>query len=76
MPGESRFDSNLRRLGVTNLTHQHRIRVLSEDAPQGAGKGQPTLGGNLHLIDTLQLILDGVFHRNDIVLDRLHLFKR
>ena len=51
---------------VTDLTHQHHIRVLPQDRPQGGREREPGLFVHLHLHDATEAVLHRVFDRDDV----------
>src|SRR5262249_41568904 len=65
--GQCRLDSNLRSLFVTNFADHDLVRIMAQNRSQAAGKGQPFLLVDRDLGDAVQLILDRVFDRDDLV---------
>ncbi len=51
---------------IADLPHHHHIRVLPQKGSQGAGKGQPSLGVDLHLVDSGQVDLHRIFGGGDV----------
>ena len=66
MSGQGCLDSQIRSLGVSDLTNHDDIWVLPEETSKGRCKGQANTGINLHLIDSGDLILNRIFNRNYI----------
>ena len=66
MPGERGLDRDLGSLSVANFADHHDVGVLSQDRAQAGGKGQPDLGIDLGLANTLHRIFDRVLDRQDI----------
>src|SRR5262249_40036433 len=64
---------NLGRLQVANLTDQDDIRVLPQDRPQRGCKGQLNISIDRALADAIDFVLDGVFRRDDFVLNGVQL---
>ncbi len=60
------LDGYFCRLQIADLPHHHHIRVLPQEGAQGAGKGQPSLGVDLHLIDAGQVDLHRIFGGRNI----------
>src|SRR5580704_15823876 len=74
MPGQRRLHGDQRRFGVANFTDHHDVRVLAQERPQTGGERQSDFRMDLHLVDTLNVVLDGVFDRHDLrlgVVDRV-----
>ena len=57
---------NLYSFQITDFTDHHHVWILSQNSTQATGKGHVHLGVYLGLTDTIQVILDGVFHSEDI----------
>ena len=57
---------------IADLTNQHHIRILAEDRPQRAGKGQLDLLVDLRLVHTGDLVFDRIFNRDDVRPLRAH----
>ncbi len=68
MTGLGRLDSDFGGFEIANFPHHHHIRVLSQEGAQGAGKGEPRLGVDLHLIDAGQVDFHRIFGGRDIYL--------
>ena len=65
MPGERRLHRDLGGLGVADFADQNNVRVVAQNRPEPARKGEPGLFVDLNLIDALELIFNRVFHRDD-----------
>ena len=76
VPGEGRLDGDLRRLMVTNLTHQDNIRSLSHHGAKNALEGQSELMANLRLVDTRQVVLDRVLGGDNLHIRRVQVLQR
>src|SRR6478672_5821898 len=66
--GQRRFHRNIGGLVVANFTHHHDVRVLPQNRTQGRRKIQSDVVAHRNLIDSVELVLDRVFHRHDVVL--------
>src|SRR2546430_13623925 len=66
--GQRRFYRNVGGLVVANFTHHHDVGVLPQDRAQGRGKIQPDLVTYRDLVNPVELVLDRVLHRHDVVL--------
>ena len=67
MPGQARLDGDLRGFQIADFSHHDHIRVLPQDGPQAAREGQALLLVDGNLQDARQLVLDGVFDRDDLL---------
>ena len=70
VPRQCRLHRRVRRLAVANLAHHHDVRVLAKHRPQRRGKRQTGRLVNLNLVDHLDLVLDGIFNRDEVQLRR------
>ena len=66
MPGQRRLDGDSCRLDVTHFPNHDDIRVLTDDGPEGRGKGQSDLWLGLDLIDPFKLVFDRILDGNDL----------
>ena len=71
MAGEGSLNGDLGRLAVADLAHHDDVRILPQNRAQPVRERELDLGIHLHLTDTLQLILDRVFDRDDVALGRV-----
>ena len=76
MAGQRRLDRDLRRLGVADLADHDLVGVVPQDRAQAARERQALLLVDRDLRDALQLILDRILDRDDLVFDRLDLRER
>ena len=74
--GQRSLDGVFGRFSIPNFTDEHDVWVMPKDASQRGSKGQTDLGVNLDLIDPIELVLDWVLGRDDLVLRRSNLQKR
>src|SRR5207253_726270 len=70
--GERSLDGHFRRLHIADFTHQDNVGVLTQDAAQPGGEGEANLGPDLDLADPGNLVFDGVFHRDDVLVRGVH----
>ena len=56
---------------IANFSHHNDVGVLTENRAQTVGKGQIDARVHLDLPNTIELVLDGVFHGDDIYLGRV-----
>ncbi len=66
MAGERCLESDFRGLPVPDFSDHYDIRVLTQDRPQGIGKGDLHCLVHLNLGDPVNLIFYRVFNRGDI----------
>ena len=66
MPREARLNGNVRSFIIANFTDHHHIRILAEDCPETSGKCHICFGIDLGLTDPLNVILDRIFHCQDV----------
>ena len=64
--GERRLHGDLGGLHVADLADHHHVRVLTQDGAQRLGKRHVDAGVHLRLPHPIQVVLDGVFHRQDV----------
>src|SRR5438105_4813507 len=76
MSGQRRFDRDLRRLEVADLTDQNDVRVLPEERSQRGGEVQSDRLFHLHLIDAGQIEFDRIFGGHDVDFGRIHFRQR
>src|SRR5450756_793322 len=76
VPGQGGFDSDLRRLAITNFANEHNVRVLTQDAAQAVGKRHIGLDIDLHLVDSVHLVLDRVLDRDDVLAGHIQTVER
>ena len=74
--GERRLHSHIGRLLVTNLTHHHDVRVLTQNLTQCACEGEPDLGLGLDLVNPEQLVLNRVLNGHNIFRDLIQTVQR
>src|SRR5262249_52029796 len=58
---------NLRGLEVADLADQHYVRILAQDGAQPARERHFDLGVDLRLADAVDVVLDRVFDRHDVL---------
>ena len=75
MAGQGRLHADLRGLFVTDFPHHDHIRILAQERPQSAGKGQPDRGLDLDLIDPVQPVLHRIFDGHDVFRRRSNLIE-
>ena len=64
--GERGAKADAGRFRVADFAHHDDVRILPQKRPEGSGEGQTDLRLHLDLIDSLELVLDGVFDRADV----------
>ena len=69
MTGQRRLYRDLGRFDVANLAHQDPVRILPQDGPQALGERVADRGVDRHLHDAVDVVLDRVFGRDQLVLD-------
>ena len=65
--GERRAHGDLRGLEIADFSDHDDVRVLANNVAQARRKGQPDLGIHMDLVDTRQLVLDRILHRDDLL---------
>ena len=71
MTGQRGADRDLRRLEVAGLTDEDDVGVLAQEGAQRRREGPAHAVVDLHLVDALQVVLDGILGRHDVVLGRI-----
>src|SRR5450830_929861 len=71
VPGQGGLDSDLRRLAIPDLADEHNVGVLTQDAAQAVGERHVRLDIDLHLVESIHLVLDRVLHRDDVLSGRV-----
>ena len=66
--GQRSLNRVLGRFEVSNFPDQNHVGVMSQNTAKRRSKRQANLGVDLNLVDTIQLVLDRVFGRDDLVL--------
>ena len=69
MAREGGLDRDARGLGVPDLADHDDVGVGAEHGPQALGEGEARLEVHLDLVDPGDLVLDGVLHGEDVLLD-------
>ena len=67
MAGQRGLHGNLCCFSITHFANHDDVRVLPQDGAQGIGEAQANLLVHLNLVNALQLILDRLFDRDDLV---------
>ena len=67
MAGKRRLNCDLRRLLVANFADHDLVRVVPQDGPQTAGKSEAFFFVDGNLCDAANLIFDGVFNGDELV---------
>src|SRR5205823_6304133 len=63
---QRRLDGELRRLVIEDLADEDDVGRLPQHGPDDAGEIQTDLVLHFHLVDARQVVLDGVFRRDDL----------
>ena len=66
VPGQGGLDGDVGRLAVANLADHDDIRILAKDRPKAGGEGEPDLGVDLGLADSVDGIFDRILDREDV----------
>ena len=66
MAGERGLDGNLGRLAIADLPHHDLVRIVPEDRAKPAGERQAFFLVHRDLDDAVELVLHGVFDRDDL----------
>ncbi|CAB4879527.1 unannotated protein [freshwater metagenome] len=69
--GKCGLDRDLRRLAVADLTDHDDVGIRTHHRSQTVGEGQACSRIDLNLRDPLDLVLDRVLDRDDVLLDRV-----
>ena len=69
VPGQSTLDRDFSGFKVADFTDQNLVRVVSEDRPQHIRKRHIDIRIDWYLNEPLDVVLDGVFRRNNFCLD-------
>ena len=62
--------------GVANFADHDDVRVLPQDGAQTGGEGPAGFRVDLHLVDALEHVFDGVFDGDDVLRCAAHLIER
>ena len=65
MTSEAGVGGNAGSLKISNLADHNDIRGLAQNGSESSRKGHPDLRVHLHLVNTIHLIFDRLFHRDD-----------
>ena len=57
---------------IADLSHKNNVGILAQDGSQPGRKGHTGLGIDLDLVYAIELIFNGIFHRDDVLGRRLH----
>src|SRR5690606_38581174 len=68
---EGRTHGDLECLLVSHFADHHDVRVLTQDTSQGGGESHADVRTHLHLVDAGKLILNRVFHGDDVDFGRI-----
>ncbi len=66
MPCLRRFDSDVRRFQVSDLTNHDDVRVLTQEGSQCLRKAEAYPGVDVDLVDAFQVDFRGVFGRGNV----------
>ena len=76
MAGQRGLDRNPRRLKITDFAYHDDVRVLTQDRAQCVGEVEADLGLHLDLVDSRQLVFDGIFHSEQFKFRAIEIFQR
>ena len=68
MSSETGLDTHLGGLGISHLTDEDNVGGLTEHGTDDAGEIQSDVVPDLDLVDPWQVVLDGVFGRDDLAI--------
>ena len=68
MAGKGRFDGDLGRFEVPDLTYHQDVRIGAQDASKSRSEGESGLRVCLDLVDALHPVLDRILHGYDVLL--------
>ena len=74
--GERGLNRDARRVGITNLTDQDDVGVLTQQCPQTGGERQSGLLVGLHLVDAGEHVFHGILDGGDVLARVVDLEKR
>jgi hypothetical protein len=74
--GKSGFDRNFGGFKVSNFADQNDVGILPQESAQGSGEVEADLLLHLHLVDTAELELNGIFRGHDVGVDLIELRDR
>lgn len=66
--GESRFDGDIGGFVVANFPDHDDVGILAEDGAEGIGEAETDFGFDGDLINSGELVFDGIFDGDDIIL--------
>ena len=65
MSGQARIRGDARSLEITNFPDHNNVRRLAQDRAQRRGKRHPNFRIDLHLVDSVHLIFNRLFYRDN-----------
>ena len=68
MAGQRRVNRNRGCLEVTNFTQHHHVGCLPQHCPERVGKSQVHRGMDLHLVDSLEQVLNRILDGDDLAI--------
>lgn len=75
MPGECGADGDLGGLGIADFADHDDIGILAEDGAEAGGEGEAAAGFDGDLGDAVELVLNGVFDGDDLLLGGIDALK-
>src|SRR5579883_3062915 len=75
MPGERGVDRDLGGFGVADFADHDHVGVLAQNRSQSVGESQVDFRIDLHLADAMELVLDRILDRDDVLFGRIDLLQ-
>ena len=69
--GERRLNGNVCNFAISNFTDQDDVRRLTQHALEHDAEGKADLFADLHLIDAVEVVLNGIFSGDDLAVRRV-----
>ena len=73
--GECRLYCDARRLEIADLADHDDVRILTQERAERCRESHADLGPHQHLIDSEEVVLDGIFRGHDVGVDAVDLGK-
>ena len=66
MPGQGGLHGDLGRFLIADFADEYYIGIVAQNRTQSPGESETCFFGDLDLVDSFELILNGIFNRNDL----------